>query len=805
MNTVVEALGWTLLHFLWQGALIGALLGLFLAVVRHRPPVRYLVACLALGAMVLAVAFTLLAQLQTQRLHAATPAPASQEEPEPVVVKQTVLSFDQCLLVHSVENVDGPNTFADHVLPDRGMACRPAHVAVEIPSIPLPFSDRDPPPASGPAGAEELQRAASPLLAWLVAAWSVGVAFLSLRFLLACGTVRRLPALGGGPADPSLTACVRKLAARLGVTRPVSVLRSTAVIVPTVVGWLRPVILLPVASVAGLSRPQLEAVLAHELAHICRHDFLVNLLQHAVETALFFHPAVWWVSHRIREEREHCCDDIARDLCGGSLDYARALAALETTRGDRFALGVAADGGSLLARIRRLAGAENGRRGPLLLASLLVLAAAIAVPLALPSGNESARLADTAHPAKSEKILPLPSSEALRGLRHLSGKRTEAGIPFDDFTDLASSLSDEDLVALAEEIGLDRLDDYAEWTRAALFAEWAERDLEAALAFFNRKRSPLAGDQGILYALYRGSRPDDPGEALAYLRSLHDDPRFRRSNEGRYPLAHHGADWVRTAYRRLFAELSAADPEVAFRQLPGQDPAPEEPLNHNRLSSSNHSYVEMLDGFFSGLPDSTAIEHYIQRLGVTGEPGTEMIAIRIAAAWMARDFDAALAWARPQEDLTTFNPTGAAVLIGGVRENAVNHWARAHPEQALAAAQGGALPPARIIQVTSGALSGNPHLAPEIAAFLNSFPAELHAHPARAGIFPSAMRETSSNRGDDRFPEPGRTNVAPGYHARYQSFQAALQDPGFSPDRRAQLQAVLDNHFRSALATARND
>ena len=92
--------------------------------------------------------------------------------------------------------------------------------------------------------------------------------------------------------------------------------------------------LLPASALAGLSPQQLEAILAHELAHIRRHDYLVNLLQTLVETLLFYHPAVWWLSRRIRIERENCCDDLAVSLCGDPVAYAKALADLEELRAD---------------------------------------------------------------------------------------------------------------------------------------------------------------------------------------------------------------------------------------------------------------------------------------------------------------------------------------------------------------------------------------------------------------------------------------------------------------------------------------
>ena len=115
--------------------------------------------------------------------------------------------------------------------------------------------------------------------------------------------------------------------------------------VPTVVGWLRPAVILPVAALANLSPAQVEAVLAHELAHIRRHDYLVNLFQTLAETLLFYHPAVWWLSARIRTEREHCCDDVAVAVSGDAVGYARALAELEAWRVGTPGMALAATGG----------------------------------------------------------------------------------------------------------------------------------------------------------------------------------------------------------------------------------------------------------------------------------------------------------------------------------------------------------------------------------------------------------------------------------------------------------------------------
>src|SRR5206468_7636590 len=131
---------------------------------------------------------------------------------------------------------------------------------------------------------------------------------------------------------------------RLGVAGAVRVLASAMARVPSTVGWHRPVILLPVSALTALTPGQIEMIVAHELAHIRRRDYLVNLMQTAIEILLFYHPAVWWLSREIRQEREHCCDDVAVAICGDPLVYARALTEIEALRSSPPQLAMAAGG-----------------------------------------------------------------------------------------------------------------------------------------------------------------------------------------------------------------------------------------------------------------------------------------------------------------------------------------------------------------------------------------------------------------------------------------------------------------------------
>lgn len=217
---------------------------------------------------------------------------------------------------------------------------------------------------------------------WLLAAWGVGVLLLSFRLSIQWISAQRLTQRRTRPAPREATRALAALATRLRITRPVRLLESAAVAVPTALGAFRPVVLFPFSALTGLSPDQLEALLAHELAHVRRHDYLVNFAQCVVETLFFYHPAVWWISHRIRIEREKCCDDLAVAATGDARAYARALVDLEQLRGGSLQLALAADGsGPLWNRVARLF-PSSGRSAddvPGRLAGLVALSALLVI------------------------------------------------------------------------------------------------------------------------------------------------------------------------------------------------------------------------------------------------------------------------------------------------------------------------------------------------------------------------------------------------------------------------------------------
>ncbi len=292
---LVRALGWALCHSLWQGAALGLLAAGLLRAARHRSPeFRYRLASTALALLVLAFAGTVLWLL---------PQGAAEISPE------------GGLFVPIFETSAVAGRWA------------------------------------------QFRLLATPWMPWLLLAWGLG---LCLRLLKLGGGLVWLygPCLGAAePAPAEWQTRFDRLRLEAGVHPSVRLGLSWEVDSLLVLGWLKPVILVPAGALLALPPEALEALLAHEFAHIRRGDFLANLIQTLAESILFYHPAVWWLSRRIRQEREHCCDDAAVWACGDPILYASALLGLEELRTQPKSipdLALAASGGNLMSRIQRL-------------------------------------------------------------------------------------------------------------------------------------------------------------------------------------------------------------------------------------------------------------------------------------------------------------------------------------------------------------------------------------------------------------------------------------------------------------------
>jgi uncharacterized protein (TIGR03435 family) len=307
MNAAIHVAGWTLVHFAWQGALVGLAAAFALRLLRHSGA-----AVAVRGRLPGARAMFVLPGATAWRTAAGRGRRAA----------------------------SGDGGAAPDLPPHRAGASAWAQ----------PNDHRHPPARAGPAGqATTTKPSMGPLLLpILVAFWFTGVCVLLARLAGGWWRVHRMVRAARALPVSAWHAVSQRLAGQLGLHRMVKVVDATFVDSPVVVGWLQPVILLPVAALAGLTPEQVRAILAHELAHVRRHDAVVNVAQTVAETLLFYHPAVWWLSSRIRTEREHCCDDVALSVSGDAYAYASALAELESWRADRPRFALAATGGPLL-------------------------------------------------------------------------------------------------------------------------------------------------------------------------------------------------------------------------------------------------------------------------------------------------------------------------------------------------------------------------------------------------------------------------------------------------------------------------
>ncbi len=191
----------------------------------------------------------------------------------------------------------------------------------------------------------------------LVVCWFIGAALLMLRFMGGWFYTERLRSRATIVMDKQWRSRFGILTAKLNITKSIEFRETTKILTPMVIGALRPVVLIPVGLLSGFSVSQVEAILAHELAHIRRNDYLVNLLQSLTEVFFFFHPALWWISERVRIERENCCDDIAIKVSGDKLSLAHALVKVaEWQSAPTMAMAFASKKPLLLQRVRRVLG-----------------------------------------------------------------------------------------------------------------------------------------------------------------------------------------------------------------------------------------------------------------------------------------------------------------------------------------------------------------------------------------------------------------------------------------------------------------
>jgi beta-lactamase regulating signal transducer with metallopeptidase domain len=377
----LNTLGWTLVHFLWQGTLIAISVTTVLGWLRDRNAAkkRYLVLCCGLLLMFLAPISTFFWQVITDSPNAVQSIP---------VTAESSLSSNSSVTKTSLPIWRQAITLLDQASP------------------------------------------------WCAFVWIVGVTIFFARLIQGLARAQKLRVWGISQVPVDWQIRFEELIKRLDIAHQVKLLSSSIVPVPSVIGWVKPVVLVPIACFSGLSVSQLEAVLIHELAHVRRHDYLVNVLQSVAETLLFYHPAVWWISDQIRIERENCCDDLAVQACGSAHTYVSALAKLEEQR--QLQPTLAATGSDILHRARRLlSGGKTQAAGPTPLFSiavvLLVLSATVfTVAQSASSGEKQLQEATTSKETHSSPAADLihrfeeskTRQDKLEAISKLSGSLT---------------------------------------------------------------------------------------------------------------------------------------------------------------------------------------------------------------------------------------------------------------------------------------------------------------------------------------------------------------------------------------------
>jgi beta-lactamase regulating signal transducer with metallopeptidase domain len=370
MTHTIEATAWTLIHFCWQAALIAGIYRLTtIAFARRASEMRYVAALAVLLAMPAAAVFTFAWEMRS---------PAA-----PVYMGASTATSNAPV------SGDFPRMVAPGIL-----AASDASTAM---------------PSAG---------SLPNLMGWIDAFWVVGVLALSVRGVGGWWLIHRLRTTALTECPDAVRAAFARLAKAIGLRRTVLLRISSAIAGPVTVGALRAIVLLPVSAVTLLSLDELEVVLAHELAHVRRADFFWNLVQTVVETLFFFHPAVWWISGRVRHERELCCDDLALKICPNPVVYASALFHLEEHRSRQMRLAMALDGHqspqTLRMRIARILGESmpfNADRSLRPFSAAAVFAAVVV--LLLPAPHVIAGLRPTSAPHAAVVIAQPSNSSAM--------------------------------------------------------------------------------------------------------------------------------------------------------------------------------------------------------------------------------------------------------------------------------------------------------------------------------------------------------------------------------------------------------
>lgn len=360
IDQLINALGWTLLHSLWQSSLIALFLYLVLVFSNKLSPnIKYILGVTAL--------------LFTGILSGTT--------------------FLDLFFHHQPEL----KSLKDEIYLGSGFSSAPFQTTYEKAAVPEASTQG----WQFSALIDYAKLYLNTHLHWVVVGWVLGVLLFSLKLAGSLIYLQSLKQRWVAPLAEEWQKKVHWMTKRLRLQQKIKVLLSHMAKAPMMLGHLKPVILIPASMISKLPEDQLEAIIAHEIAHVYRKDYLINVLQSLFEIIFFFHPAIWWINNVIRNEREKCCDDLAIGLCGNSLTYAKALASVEEAKLQHSSMALAINGGrsSLLQRIERIL--EPGKNGGNPMARFVSVSLIVAILLLLSASGESIafRYGDKVHKA----------------------------------------------------------------------------------------------------------------------------------------------------------------------------------------------------------------------------------------------------------------------------------------------------------------------------------------------------------------------------------------------------------------------
>jgi beta-lactamase regulating signal transducer with metallopeptidase domain len=379
-DSLVRAICWTLVHSLWQGLILAAVAGILVLLTRKSvAALRYNLLATLFFVFMAVVAFTFVYELRIS-------APAN-----------TVINLTQTPAVPVADPLLLPDNAVVQVYHEEGFVTRFSGYFNQHASL-------------------------------IVTIWFIIFLAKAVKLMGGLAYIQRIRNHKVYAPATKWAARLEELAGKLGVRMPVRLLESGLVKVPLVAGFLKPIILVPVGLMANLPADQVEAILLHELAHIRRRDFIVNLVQSFAEILFFFNPAVLWLSSLLREEREHCCDDMAIAVTQSKKEYIEALVSFQEYQLDNtghFAMAFPGKKNQLLNRVKRIIGNRNkslNMAEKSFLALCLCITCILSVVVS--QTKQSEKPVKKAAIEKKEQSLPVPANR-----NAASGKSDNSIIP----------------------------------------------------------------------------------------------------------------------------------------------------------------------------------------------------------------------------------------------------------------------------------------------------------------------------------------------------------------------------------------